>query len=106
MDTMQALISRVSVPPKLLGDPAPSGADLDEIMAAAMSAPDHGSLSPFRFITIQGEARARLGEVFVDALKKRDPSADEAAIEKERNRPMRSPLIVVAVANSSRPSDR
>jgi len=98
MDTMQALISRVSVPPKLLGDPAPSGADLDEIMAAAMSAPDHGSLSPFRFVTIQGEARARLGEVFVDALKKRDPSADEAAIEKERNRPMRSPLIVVAVA--------
>ena len=38
------------------------------------------------------------GEVFVDALKKRDPDADGAAIEKERNRPMRSPMIVVAVA--------
>ena len=37
-DTTQALISRVSVPPRLLGDPAPSGADLDDIMAAAMSA--------------------------------------------------------------------
>ena len=98
MDTTQALISRVSVPPRLLGDPAPSGADLDEIMAAAMSAPDHGALTPWRFITIQGDARAKLGDVFVDALKKRDPHADEAAIEKERNRPMRSPLIVVAVA--------
>ena len=63
-----------------------------------MSAPDHGALTPWRFITIEGEARAKLGEVFVDALKKRDPDADEAAIEKERNRPMRSPMIVVAVA--------
>ena len=98
MDTMQSLISRVSVPPRLLGDPAPSGADFDEIMAAAMSAPDHGALTPWRFITIEGEARAKLGEVFVDALKKRDPDADGAAIEKERNRPMRSPMIVVAVA--------
>ena len=30
MDTMQALMSRISVPPKLLGDPAPEGADLDD----------------------------------------------------------------------------
>ncbi|PPR58129.1 MAG: putative NAD(P)H nitroreductase YdjA [Alphaproteobacteria bacterium MarineAlpha4_Bin2] len=98
MDTMQALISRVSVPPRLLSDPAPFGDDLNDIMAAAMSAPDHGALTPWRFITIQGDARAKLGDVFVEALKKRDPEADEAAIEKERNRPMRSPMIVVAVA--------
>ena len=97
-DTTQALISRVSVPPRLLGDPAPSGADLDDIMAAAMSAPDHGALKPWRFIKIQGDARAKLGDIFVDALKNRDPEADEAAIEKERNRPMRSPMIIVAVA--------
>ena len=49
-------------------------------MAAAMSAPDHGNLSPFQFITIEGDARAKLGDVFVEALKKRDPSADEAMI--------------------------
>ena len=94
----EALISRVSVPPRLLGDPAPSGADLDDIMASAMSAPDHGALTPWRFITIQGDARAKLGEVFANALKKRTPEADDTAIEKERNRPMRSPMIVVAVA--------
>ncbi|MEE2689341.1 MAG: nitroreductase [Pseudomonadota bacterium] len=98
MNMINSLISRVSVPPRLLGDPAPAGVDLDEIMSAAMSTPDHGALTPWRFITIQGEARAKLGEVFVDALKKRDPKTDDAAIEKERNRPMRSPMIVVAVA--------
>jgi|TARA_A100001037_G_C15130273_1_gene628363 nitroreductase len=94
----QALISRVSVPPRLLGDPAPSGADFDDIMASAMSAPDHGALTPWRFITIQGDARVKLGDVFANALKKRDPEADETAIQKERNRPMRSPMVVVAVA--------
>ncbi|MDP6388347.1 MAG: nitroreductase [Alphaproteobacteria bacterium] len=98
MDTMQALMSRISVPPKLLGDPAPEGADLDELLAAAMRAPDHGALQPWRFLIVRGEARARLGEVFVDALKKRDPAADEEAIEKERNRPLHAPMIVVAYA--------
>ena len=78
----QALISRVSVPPRLLGNPAPSGSDLDDIMASAMSAPDHGALTPWRFITIQGDARAKLGDVFADALQKRDPEADAAAIDK------------------------
>ena len=98
MDTMQALISRVSVPPKLLGEPGPGGADLDAIMAAAMSAPDHGSLIPWRFVKIQGDARIKLGQVFAEALKLRDPMADEAAIDKEKKRPMRSPMIIVAVA--------
>ena len=98
MDTMQALMSRISVPPKLLGDPAPEGADLDELMAAAVRVPDHGGLRPWRFLVVRGEARAKLGEVFAEALVKRDPAADEAAIEKERNRPLRSPMIVVAYA--------
>lgn len=98
MDLLQALLSRVSVPPKLLGDPAPSGADLDDILAAAMSAPDHGALVPWRFKIVQGEARAKLGEVFVKALLKRDPDADHEAIEKERNRPLRSPMIIVTYA--------
>ena len=98
METMQALLSRVSVPPKLLGDPAPARADLDEILAAAMSAPDHGALVPWRFKTIQGDARAKLGQVFVDALLKREPHADADTVEKERGRPLRSPLIVVVYA--------
>jgi nitroreductase len=101
MEAMEALLSRISVPPRLLGDPAPAGADLDEIMAAAMSAPDHGMLQPWRFIIVQGEARAKLGGVFVEALQKRDPAADDEAIEKERNRPMRSPMIIVAYAKIS-----
>ena len=82
-DTTQALISRVSVPPRLLGDPAPSGADLDDIMAAAMSAPDHGALKPWRFIRFKA-MRVRNWGTFLSMPMDRDPT-DEAAIEKEQS---------------------
>ena len=105
MDAIEALMSRVSVPPKLLVEPAPEGESLDEIMATAMRAPDHGALQPWRFHIVRGDARAKLGELFVEALKKRDPDADEAAIAKERARPMRSPLVIVAAVKVSYEKD-
>ncbi len=98
MEAMEALLSRSSVPAKLLGEPAPAGDDLDDILSAAVRAPDHGGMQPWRFILVRGAARHRLGEVFVEALLKRQPDADADAIEKERNRPLRSPLIIVICA--------
>ena len=98
MDALDAMLSRNSVPARLLGEPAPSGADLDEILETAMRAPDHAALRPWRFIIIRGEARARLGEVFAEALCRRDPLADGDARRKELDRPMRSPLIVALCA--------
>lgn len=99
MDAMEALLSRSSVPAKLLVEPAPSGTELDEILATAMRAPDHGAIRPWRFLTIRGQARERLGEVFADALCRRDPLATEEMRQKELGRPLRSPLIVVVYAH-------
>lgn len=63
-----------------------------------MRAPDHGKLRPWHFYVIRGIARAKLSDMFADALKRREPEATEAQIEKERGKPMRSPVIVAAVA--------
>lgn len=98
MDAMEALLNRSSVPAKLLAEPAPSGAELEEILATAMRAPDHGALRPWRFLTIRGEARRKLGEVFAEALCRRDPLATEDMRQKELGRPLRSPLIIVVYA--------
>jgi nitroreductase len=98
MDALEAMLSRNSVPARLLNDPAPDGKNLEEILETALRAPDHGALRPWRFIVIRGDARLRLGEVFEQALRRRDPEADEAACEKERSRPLRSPLIVAVCA--------
>lgn len=98
IDALETMLTRNSVPAKFLRDPAPEGADLEAILETAMRAPDHASLRPWRFLIIRGEARRRLGEIFADALCRRDPLADAAAREKELGRPMRSPLIVAVCA--------
>lgn len=90
------LIDHVSIPAAQLEDPAPSSAQLDAILQSAMSAPDHGNLTPFRFIIIQGEARHELGRVFETAAGARNLDPD--AIKKQRDKPLRSPMIICVVA--------
>jgi nitroreductase len=78
MDALDLLLNRVSV--TRLADPAPNAAQLDLIFRAALRAPDHGQLRPWRFLTVQGDARERLGEVFVEALGLRQPDAAEVLV--------------------------
>ncbi len=92
------LLTRQSVPPRLVDGPAPAQADIDDILATAVCAPDHGAIRPWRFHVIQGEALNRLGDLFVEALKKREPGAPPETIEKEQSRPLRAPLIIAACA--------
>jgi nitroreductase len=97
-EMIESLLSRASV--KLLGEPAPVDAQLHIIFEAAVRAPDHGKLRPWRFFVIRGDARRKLSEMFVDALKRREPSATEAQIEKEREKPLRAPLTIAIVAKT------
>jgi nitroreductase len=92
------LLSRVSV--KLLDEPGPSDADLRIIFEAAVRAPDHGKLRPWRFFVIRGDARRRLSDLFVAGVKRREPGANEAQIEKEREKPLRAPLTIAVVART------
>lgn len=96
MDALEALITRAS--PYALAEPAPDDAALKRMLAAAMAAPDHGRLRPWRFIAVRGAARNRLGEVLADALRAREPAAPEALVAKERAKPLRAPLVLVAAA--------
>jgi nitroreductase len=98
METIDTLLSRNSIPPKLLMEPAPDEDALQEILATAVRAPDHGAIQPWRFHIVRGEARARLSEIFVEALLKRDPEAPEAVVTKERNRTSFAPVVIVACA--------
>ena len=59
MDALSLLLNRSSQP--RLGSPAPSGAALENIMQAALRAPDHACLTPWRFIVCQKE-KCREGE--------------------------------------------
>jgi nitroreductase len=63
-----------------------------------MRAPDHGKLRPWRFFVVRGDARERLSELFVAGVKRREPGATEAQIEKEREKPLRAPVTIAVVA--------
>ena len=96
VDALEALITRAS--PAGLSDPAPGADALEQMLRAAMRAPDHGRLRPWQFIVVVGAARARLGDVLAEALLHREPAVAEAAVAKERAKPMRAPMIVVVAA--------
>ncbi len=98
MNQQLQLLQRHSTPAKELTDPAPDDAQLREIFELAMHAPDHARLSPYRFITIRGDARYALSEVFGSAVKQRDPDVSDFYLAKQKDKPLRSPLIVVVIA--------
>ena len=96
MDALDLLLNRVSV--TRLCDPAPDEAQLDLLFRAALRAPDHGQLRPWRFLVIQGAARERLGELFVESLRRSDPDCSEEAMHKAYKMPLRAPMLVGVIA--------
>jgi len=96
MEATEMLLSRVSSP--VLDGPAPTAEQLDLIYRAALRAPDHGNLKPWRFIQIEGEGRERLADLFVEVAKAKNPDMTGAEIDKLRSKPLRAPMIVVVVA--------
>ncbi|HVR49173.1 MAG TPA: nitroreductase [Pseudorhodoferax sp.] len=78
-----------------LTTPAPSAAELQRVFAAAMCAPDHGQLQPWRFVVIRDAARERLGALFVRAAQARDPHDDA---ERFRRKALAAPLLIALVA--------
>ena len=97
MDALIALTTRVS--PAALDAPGPSGDVLQKILEAAVAAPDHGRMRPWRFILIEGAAREKFGGLLAEALARRDPMAPAGKLEAERKKALRAPLIVVVVAS-------
>lgn len=98
MEALEAILGRRTVPPTRMTGPGPGEAAIGRMLEAAAAAPDHGRLRPWRFLLVQGEARRALGELFARALAGEQPDLDPAELDRQREAPLRAPLIVVAVA--------
>lgn len=93
---IEAIVSRSST--KKFSDDAISRSDIEAMLTAAVRAPDHGMLAPWRFIVLQGESRAILGSAMRAALQSRMPDADAEALDRESSKAWRSPVLIVVVA--------
>lgn len=91
------LQTRRSAKLSTLMDPAPSEEQLRQMLTLASRTPDHGKLVPWRFITIAGEGRARLGETIAARFAETNPGAPEERVEFMRQRLAHAPLVVSVV---------
>lgn len=97
-ETLQYLAQRRSLTAAQMTGPGPSAKEREALLALAARVPDHRRVHPFRFLTIEDEARSELGSVLVEASRKRDEGLEGEALELERRRFERAPLIVVVIS--------
>ena len=97
-ETIELLLTRRSVPPRLLSAPAPTPEQVTTLLTIAARVPDHGRAVPWRFIVFSREGAARLGETIAAVYSEAHPEAPEAAMETERGRLLRAPLVIAVVS--------
>jgi nitroreductase len=92
MDTLNAIQTRQSVT-ALKSDPVPRKV-VEKLLSAAVQAPNHYKVRPWRFVVLTGKGRERLGEVMAQSLQEKHPEYPPEAFEKQRTKPLRSPLLI------------
>lgn len=94
------LETRRSAKPRDLIGPGPTPAELERILTIAARTPDHGTLTPWRFITIGDEQRDALADLLLKALVEENPGATEKHREKEFNFAHYQGQLVVLVSTT------
>ena len=100
-DALELLKPRRSFKAVELGGPPPSAAEIETLLTVASRVPDHGKLTPWRFIVFEGEARRAAGEAIVAAFRAKYPTAKPEQAEYERERLMRAPLVIAVVSRAA-----
>jgi nitroreductase len=88
------LKTRRSVGIGFLKDPGPTPDELLEILTLGVRVPDHGKLTPWRLVVIEGDARARAGEKLAEIAKRNNPALDETSLDNERRQFLPAPVTV------------
>lgn len=77
----------------------PNFDELHDILSLANRVPDHGKITPWRFIILQNDARMDLGTKMADILKAKTPNMDENHYHMEKNRFMRSHSVIIMISS-------
>src|SRR5712692_8917852 len=68
-DALDLLKTRRSVKPIELNGPGPTAAEIETLLTVASRVPDHGKLTPWRFIVFEGDARLAAGDAIGSAFR-------------------------------------
>jgi nitroreductase len=82
----------------------PTREQIELLLEAATHAPNHHNAQPWKFIVLAGNAREELGTVMAMSMANRleETSSEnaQARLNKERNKPLRSPIVIVVVSEA------
>lgn len=92
MDILEAIHTRHSVgkvKPDLVAREL-----IEQLLSAGVQAPNHYNVRPWRFVVLTGAGRERLGDVLADVFQQKFPNVSADALNKERAKPLRSPVVI------------
>jgi len=96
METLEAIHTRQSIG-RVKPDPVPREL-IEKLLSAAVQAPNHYKVRPWRFVVLTGMGREKLGDVmaqvFLEKFPDLPPDMLSTALEKERSKPLRSPVLI------------
>jgi len=99
---LSLLETRRSAKPRELIGRGPSPAELARILEMAARTPDHGALTPWRFVTVADGQRGALETLLLQALQEQNPQATAAHRDKESAFAHYAGQLVVLVSASVR----
>jgi nitroreductase len=65
---------------------------------AALRAPDHGRLRPWAFVVVPKARREHFGDIMAQSLQRRRQDASAEMLQREKQKALRAPAIVVVAA--------
>ena len=92
MDVFEAIHNRHSQG-KVKPDPVPREL-IERLLAAAVQAPNHYKVRPWRFVVLTGEGLRKLGDVMAASQQERHPEFPPEAFDKCRSLPLRAPVLI------------
>jgi nitroreductase len=99
-EALDLLKTRRSVKAVELTGPGPSASEIDTMLTVASRVPDHGKLTPWRFIIFEGDSRRAAGDKIAAAFVAKYPAATPEQTDKERERLTRAPLVIAVVSRA------
>jgi len=72
---------------------------IEKLLSAAVQAPNHYKVRPWRFVVLTGASREKLGEAMAQSTKASKPDATEDDVQKDRAKPLRAPVVIAVAAD-------
>ncbi|MBN2117860.1 MAG: nitroreductase [Anaerolineales bacterium] len=92
MDVFEAIHGRHSQG-KVKPDPLPREM-IEKLLDAAVQAPNHYKVRPWRFVVLTGEGRDKLGNVMAAWQQEHHPEFPQDTFDKTRRLPLRAPVVI------------